>query len=304
MTLNITQCNVHTVCEVSLAKIHTAGEQKNHQFSIAIDDAITSFQADERMLKHILANLLDNAVKFTPGGGSIGIEVVGDGAKQAIRFTVWDTGIGIAPENIEYLFKPFVQLDSGLARKFAGTGLGLILVYRLTRMHSGGVAVESEVDAGSRFTVSFLWESPEDAHEQPMGNDDGFLSNTFMLLADDDEYMLQTYSSYLRARGCKVIIARNEAEVFERVKENCPSVVVMGLQMGGVDNLEMMRSLCAKTELADVPVVALSALVRPGDRERCLEAGANLFCPKPVGVRGLVDMLREVLVLSGAGFYH
>ncbi len=299
MTLNVTRCDVRAVCEACVTKVRAGGEQKNHVFSVAVDDAVNWCEADERVLKHILANLLDNAVKFTPGGGSIGVEVVRDVARQAIRFTVWDTGIGISPENIGHLFKPFVQLDSGLARKFSGTGLGLILVYRLTRMHSGGVAVESEVDRGSRFTVSFLWQPPDDAAGETIADAGGFLRTMCVLLVDDDEYMLQTYSLYLSARGCKVVIARNATEMMDRVQENRPSVVVMGLQMGGVDNLETMRSLCATTDLADAPVVALSALVRPGDGQRCLDAGARLFSPKPVGVRGLGGMLREVLAGDG-----
>ena len=106
-------------------------------------------------------NLLNNSVKFTPEGGMIGLEVRGDAEHQMVRLTVWDTGIGISPQDLGRLFQPFVQLDGSLSRQYAGTGLGLALVYRMVEMHGGSVTVESEVGKGSRFTVSLPWREDE-----------------------------------------------------------------------------------------------------------------------------------------------
>ena len=133
-------------------------------------------QADERRLKQILVNLLSNAVKFTPEGGEIGLQVLGDVEQQIVHFIVWDTGIGIAQENIGRLFQPFVQLDSSLSRQYAGTGLGLALVRRLAELHGGSVSVESEVGKGSRFTVSLPWRVARDekrvaSDEERLGKD-------------------------------------------------------------------------------------------------------------------------------------
>ena len=101
--------------------------------------------------------MLSNAIKFTPEYGKIGLNIIGDPQEQIIHFMVWDTGIGISPEQIPELFKPFVQLDSRLSRQYSGTGLGLVLIQRIAEMHGGSVSVESQVGQGSRFTVSLPW---------------------------------------------------------------------------------------------------------------------------------------------------
>lgn len=108
--------------------------------------------ADERLLRQALGNLLSNAIKFTPEGGKVVVEVDGVGADE-VRVTVRDSGIGIPPEKVGLLFRPFLQLDSSLTRKFGGTGLGLSLVDRIVRMHGGRVEVQSAVGQGSSFSV-------------------------------------------------------------------------------------------------------------------------------------------------------
>lgn len=109
--------------------------RKQLTLTTTFDPQVTTIQADELRLKQILVNLLSNAVKFTPEGGQGGLEVQGDAEQQLVTFTVWDTGIGIAPEEQGRLFQPFVQLDSALNRKYEGTGLGLALVLRLAELH-------------------------------------------------------------------------------------------------------------------------------------------------------------------------
>ena len=116
--------------------------QKQIRPQVQLDAFVTRLWADERRLKQMLVNLLSNAVKFTPSGGHVGLEVIGDAAHEEVRFTVWDTGVGISAENIARLFQPFVQVDGGLARKYEGTGLGLALTRRLAEMHGGGVSAE------------------------------------------------------------------------------------------------------------------------------------------------------------------
>jgi hypothetical protein len=113
--------------------------------------------------------LLSNAVKFTPEGGTIGLDVVGNPATECVHLTVWDTGIGIAADDLTRLFQPFVQLDSRLARQYAGTGLGLALVQRMAVLHGGSVSVESTLGQGSRFTISLPWaaESMSDPTDSP-----------------------------------------------------------------------------------------------------------------------------------------
>ena len=155
--MDIKPISIHTVCQSSLQIIKQAALKKGIKVNLKIHDAIDLMHGDERRLKQILVNLLNNAVKFTPEYGSIGLEVVGDRANKRVKFIVLDTGIGIEPQDMERLFKPFVQLDARLQRQYNGTGLGLALVKQLTELHGGRVNVESDFGNGSRFTIILPW---------------------------------------------------------------------------------------------------------------------------------------------------
>src|SRR5262249_42849620 len=148
---------VGTICHAAMEFIKHAAQKKRLKVSLTLDAGVNQIRADGRRLKQILVNLLANAVKFTHEGGEIGLKVNADAERQALHFTVWDNGIGISPEDMVKLFKPFVQLDSKLSRQHSGTGLGLALVYRMVELHGGSVAVESEAGNGSRFTISLPW---------------------------------------------------------------------------------------------------------------------------------------------------
>ena len=162
MDLDLSQVNLEELCRTALRFVRESAQKKRISVTFTLSPAPESIRTDQRRLKQILINLLGNAVKFTPNGGAIGLEVAGDEERGEIRFTVWDTGIGIAPEDLKKLFKPFVQVDSSLARRNEGTGLGLTLVARLTEILGGAVAVDSEAGTGSRFTVILPCEGPRD----------------------------------------------------------------------------------------------------------------------------------------------
>ena len=151
-----------SVCQASLRFVEQAARKKHLTLTSQLDEQVSVLRADGRRLKQILVNLLANAVKFTPDGGAVGLEVTAcpspEGGHEA-HFTVWDTGIGIAPEDIARLFQPFTQLDTGLARRYDGAGLGLALVARLVELHGGRVWVESEPGQGSRFIVAIPWQA-------------------------------------------------------------------------------------------------------------------------------------------------
>jgi signal transduction histidine kinase len=151
------QVHIPSVCRGSMQFVHQKAMKRQIKINIDVAEDVQQHAipvwADERRLKQILVNLLSNAVKFTPEGGEIGLEVRYDSMGTGVRFDVWDTGIGIAPENLPHLFQPFAQLDSSLNRHYNGTGLGLALVHRMTQMHGGTVEVESQLGVGSRFSV-------------------------------------------------------------------------------------------------------------------------------------------------------
>jgi len=153
LDLEIGEVNVAEVCEASLRFIQQSASQKNLQIITQIDERLGTMEADERRLKQILTNLLNNAVKFTPVGSQIGLEVRLRERTSQVKFVIWDCGIGIDAENLEKIFQPFVQIDARLARNYPGAGLGLALVDRLTKLHGGTITVTSEVGKGSRFTI-------------------------------------------------------------------------------------------------------------------------------------------------------
>ncbi len=142
------------LCRERLDAITAQAEEK--QITVADDTGScrTIIFGDRRRIRKILDNLLENALKFTPEGGTVGIEVKEDTEHDQVHMTVWDTGIGIAEADRDKLFQPFVQLDSRLDRAYEGTGLGLVLAYRLAQLHGGSISLASEVGSGSRFTLT------------------------------------------------------------------------------------------------------------------------------------------------------
>ena len=161
LSVNIISTAVEPLCQSSLLLVSGMAQKKQLDLHYDRSPNVTQLDADEGRLKQMLVNLLSNAIKFTPEGGKVGLEVRGDTENNTIHFTVWDTGVGLSQEDIEKLFQPFVQLNISDTHHFGGTGLGLFLVHRMAELHSGSVSVTSEVNQGSRFTISLPW------HQQP-----------------------------------------------------------------------------------------------------------------------------------------
>lgn len=306
MQLTIHPVDVQEICESSVQLIRQVARKKHIRVSYVFDSAVKYIQADERRLKQIFINLLGNAVKFTPEGGTIGLEFYGDAARHTVQFVIWDTGIGIAQEDIQRLFQPFVQLDSRLARQFEGSGLGLALVSQLTELHGGGVTVASEANAGSRFTITLPWQqhngtverfqlaqtelSPPTApaNQFPRGG-----SATTVLIAEDNQDNVTTIVDYLYAKGYNIVVAHNGVDVIKQAELVQPDIILMDIQMPEMDGLEAIQRLRAITDFATTPILALTALVMPGDRERCFAAGANAYLSKPVSLKQLVTLIDE-----------
>jgi signal transduction histidine kinase len=145
--------SVAELCEQCVRLIKSQADRRRVMLELRLDPGALSIQGDQRRLRQILLNLLSNAVKFTPAGGTICVETGLDSSGCMVELAVSDTGIGIAPEDLDKLFKPFAQLDRRLAREYAGTGLGLALVAQLAALHGGEAGVTSALGQGSRFWV-------------------------------------------------------------------------------------------------------------------------------------------------------
>ena len=310
-----------SICTASLQFIREIALKKHIQVMFSDDTQVEWITADARRLKQILVNLLSNAVKFTPKGGKVGLEVVGDVQAGIVQFTVWDTGIGIAPDQIERLFKPFVQLDSALNRQHAGTGLGLALVARLAEMHGGHIAVESEPGKGSRFILTLPWVrqtnlasgaqqtklhdmpvvpaalQPKTTSVIPSITQGGSSRVPLILIAEDHPDNMLTVSSYLQLNGYQILFAEDGVQALAIAREQHPDLILMDIQMPIMDGVEATRRLRRESDpvCAQIPIIALTALAMRGDREKCLAAGANEYLSKPVNLKQLQSVIHQFL---------
>ncbi len=207
------------------------------------------------------------------------------------------------------LFKPFVQLDSSLSREYVGTGLGLALVARLTEMHGGSVSVEGEVGKGSRFMVALPLQHGGVQAEETGGDTVASTQQAtssaaahlapgpLILLAEDNESNIDLYSVYLQSKGYRVVVARNGEEALARFYEEWPEIILMDIQMPQLNGLEAMRRIRAAEQLQQhVPIIALTALAMPDDRQTCLDAGADDYLSKPVGLKQLLRAIENQLL--------
>lgn len=301
---------IESVCQASVSSVMSLAHEKCIDVLLHVDNPQTTIHADERRLKQILINLLSNAIKFTPKENRVGLTVTTEPDKEIVHFTVWDNGNGVAPENVELLFKPFVQLDSGLTRQYGGTGLGLALVARLVELHGGSVSVESVLGKGSQFTVSLPFVSSQDtmshacAYTSAGASDEwGASFDTSMLyedehtvvLAENDETIITRITNTLSEKRYRVIATRNGTEMIERVREEHPKAIVMDLQMPGMDGWEILRRVRGDEKLQGIPIIAITSLERPGDCERCLQAGGNAYLKKPIHLQTLVTVIEQLI---------
>ncbi|MDY7226548.1 ATP-binding protein [Hyalangium rubrum] len=298
---------VEEVCQESLRLVREQARRKGLSLSYASDGQVVGLWGDRRRLRQVLLNLLSNAKKFTPEGGRIGLEVASAHEGAAVSFTVWDTGIGIADEDRQRIFEPFVQLDAGLARRHEGSGLGLALVRRLVELHHGTLTVESTLGKGSRFTVVLPVEPPAGSVTlEPVGlgvmtrlpTPYPLSAGRTVLIADDHEANTRHLEDYLKAHGFLVRIARDGEEAVRMCREMKPAVVLMDIQLPRFNGLEAIRHLRADATTAAVPMVALTALAMPGDRERCLAAGADAYLHKPVRLGEVLEVVNRLALRS------
>ena len=325
MSVDITSVSIKSICSTSLLLVKQLAFNKGMQIYSNIPSEINkiNINVDERRIKQVLINLLTNAVKFTANEGRVSLSVaIGNGSTwqgeaiipqqlkdintPQVIFQVADTGIGIAAKDLPMLFQPFMQIDSALNRQYEGTGLGLALVKQIVELHGGQVLVESEVGKGSCFTVALPYEisafntiikAIASVPDSPTASSLEYSPKKapLILLAEDNEANIQTFNSYLTAIKYRVIIGRNGLEAVAQAKANLPDIILMDIQMPTMDGLEAIKQIRLDPSLINIPIIALTALVMEGDREGCLEAGANEYLSKPVKLRELNIIIQKFL---------
>jgi signal transduction histidine kinase/CheY-like chemotaxis protein len=322
--LEITTTDVENVCQSSILLVSELAQKKQLALHYHRSPDVSQLDVDERRLKQMLVNLLSNAIKFTPESGEIGLDVNGDTESNFVHFTVWDRGIGISQENIKKLFQPFVQVDVTLARQ-GGTGLGLYLVQRMAALHGGRVSVTSEINQGSRFTISLPWGKGQQSSNQegqvPVVSTsfdtlqaEGGLQKVLtahsqdsvatvnapaprsdhlppVLIADDSEANLQVLSDFLQNLHCRVVTARTGIEAVQQTKKEHPRLIFMDIQMPEMGGLEAIRQIRGEPSVCQIPIVVLTAFHTAQGREQCLAAGANDYLGKPLQVDQLTTVL-------------
>jgi CheY-like chemotaxis protein/anti-sigma regulatory factor (Ser/Thr protein kinase) len=273
---------------------------KKQRLVIELAPALPPVDIDRRRIKQVLINLLGNASKFSPPGATVTLRAAGGGDARHVEIAVSDDGPGIAAADRERIFEPFVTLDPSMSRAHGGAGLGLTLAKRIVDLHGGQIRVDSELGRGTTFTISlpvsssYVGEVPDvplaPLHRLRSGAADG----RTVLLAEDDDATVLSVRSYLESHGYRVRVVRDGAAALDAAAVSDVAIVLMDVQLPGLDGLEVTRRLRAR-DGARTPIIALTAHAMPGDEQRCLEAGASAYMAKPVRLRQLDATIGRLL---------
>ncbi len=257
--------------------------------------------ADEGKLKQMVLNLVSNAIKFTAAGGTVSVKAARVGDR--LEIVVSDTGIGIAEHDLDRLFKEFQQIDSGANRKQQGTGLGLVLTRRLAVLHGGNVRAESELGAGSRFTIDLPVErrSPDRAPRASNGIVTAAavdLSRPLVLVVEDDPASAELLTRQIEGAGFRTEIARNGVEAIAITKERKPVAITLDIMLPEIDGWEVMTRLKRDEATSDIPVIIVSVVDDPALGKAL---GALDYFVKPVDAKELIKRLSNYNFNSGDG---
>ncbi|MBM5572533.1 MULTISPECIES: PAS domain S-box protein [Deefgea] len=263
-------------------------EEKGLQLSFNLAaDCPVAFVGDPLRLGQILNNLVSNAIKFTQQGGiRVDVEMVAQLAGRVrLHIAVTDTGIGLSPEQIKLLFKPFSQADGSTTRQFGGTGLGLSICKRLIAMMEGDVWVESVAKQGSTFHFTLWLERSEEAPLTEVRMSRGpNLHGVRILLVEDNPLNQQVANELLVGAGASVILAQHggEALAWLSIKPMPCDIILMDLQMPVLDGHQAARLIRTDARFNDLPIIAMTAHAMSDERQRCLDAGMNDYITKPI----------------------
>jgi signal transduction histidine kinase/CheY-like chemotaxis protein/HPt (histidine-containing phosphotransfer) domain-containing protein len=293
--------NIHTIFDDLISIVGHRLAEKGLELRMDVGAELPAhLVGDPLRLSQVLLNLTNNAVKFTPRGfvavRARVVENLGDDVR--VRFAIEDSGVGLTQEQSGRLFRPFVQADSSTTRQFGGTGLGLSISKRLVELMGGEIGVESTPGAGSTFWFTIKLkraplaeQAPAVVSAAPTAN----LRGARILLAEDNPINQQVAVELLQGAGAAVEVAANGQEALAMVQAKAYDVVLMDLQMPVMDGLQSARAIRAMPRFAQLPIVAMTASVMSGDRDRCLEAGMNDHISKPVSIDQLMGTLARWL---------
>ena len=299
----------HCINDVVLMQ-KTVAFEKHLTLQLNPDQDITALLlGDQLRIKQILLNLVGNAVKFTSQGSiTISTKLLEQHDNGAlIQIAVKDSGIGISPESLDTIFKPFTQEDGTISRRFGGTGLGLTISLRLAELMGGNIQVESTQDIGSCFTLTLPFTvGRETATIQPATTTtitttcwDGPALR--VLLVEDDQVNIKFGLSLLTKMGFEVTVAENGRECLAALVKETFDLVLMDIKMPVMTGDEALCEIRSKEQgtANHLPVIAVTAYSMRGDKERFIEEGFDGYISKPLITRDLVAEMKRVVGLSG-----
>ncbi|MEB3145775.1 MAG: hybrid histidine kinase/response regulator HrmK [Cylindrospermopsis raciborskii 1523720] len=302
--------DIPSLCKSVLALVKEKAGDKGLKLQLEINEDVNTLLVDPLRLKQMLLNLLFNAIKFT-NVGSVGLRVV---LKDSwLRFTVWDTGVGISGEDLSLLFRPYTQLVNTInTQQNHGTGLGLIVTKQLAEIHGGSIEVRSQLNQGSEFTIILPLKSQRTTQTleiQPKPDLElidktlDHLINTptniqtinycTVLLVENDINNSELIKTYLNRLGYQVVHVKNATEMWVNLPQVQPTIILMDLKLPDGNGLNLVSEIRKDPRYQNIPIVAQTAMAMKGDREICLASGFTHYIPKPIDLTNLGAILEK-----------
>ncbi|HJP94685.1 MAG TPA: PAS domain S-box protein [Pyrinomonadaceae bacterium] len=306
MRLNVKPVVLTPIVEAAIDSVRPAADAKSIRLEMIIDPDANHLRADEARLQQIIWNLLSNSIKFTSPGGFVQVTI--NRTPSATEISVSDTGEGIKSEFLPFVFDRFQQADSSVTRKHGGLGLGLAITRHLVEMHGGTIKAESDGEGhGAKFTVKLplqavapqaaLVEAQRDS-QAPNGTDRRpNLAGVKVLAVDDSGDTRELIKVLLETCGAKVTTASSVREALDVFTGWQPEVLICDIGMPEEDGyglIKTIRQLPAERG-GDIPAIALTGYVRVEDRMRALEAGYQIFVPKPIEATELCTIIATLV---------
>ncbi|MBD2503102.1 PAS domain S-box protein [Anabaena azotica] len=302
LSLNVSPVSLPIVIEAAIDTVRLAAEAKGIKIGSTFDSDIDQVIGDANRLQQVFWNLLSNAVKFTPAGGKVEIHL--KQVNQQAQIQVIDTGKGITPEFLPYVFDYFRQADGTTTRKFGGLGLGLAIVRQVVELHGGTVVAKSAGEGlGATFTVNLPLllknetmneeaQIPVSANSQPPS-----LSGVRVLIVDDEPDIRDLVTFILEDYEVEVTAVSSAQEALEALSQSLPDVLVSDIGMPEVDGYMLMRQIRERSPQAggDIPAIALTAYAGEINQQQALAAGFHLHISKPVDPDALIDAIGSLI---------
>lgn len=314
LRVNATSVRLSDVLTPCIDRAQTDAIASGLELKANLDQSCDSpIMTEPKRLAQIIEKLIDNAIKFTPKGTIvIDARVEQHDSCNAIIVAISDTGIGIAPDQIEHIFDAFHQAQNTLTREFGGSGLGLSIARDLAHALNGEIRVQSELNRGSTFTLRLNTpkNAPEAAPDQITSehpHHPAMLQDTRVLVVDDAKDNRVLLQHFLKRTGARVEFAYDGQQAIHRINESISSsdpyaIVLMDMQMPVLDGYNATMQL--RESGFEAPIVAITAHALDGDREQCIDAGCDEYLTKPVNRKALIETCERLLASGRANTGH